>query len=65
MEYYKNLWNMENIAKFKGICPLYCEYVVEGIDYKTVQVALRDHILDEYEGNIRKSYMKKAKGKKS
>lgn len=49
----------------RNMPPLYCEYVVEGIDYKTVQVALRDHILDEYEGNIRKSYMKKAKGKKS
>ncbi len=52
------------MAKYKGKCP-YCEYVVEDIDYKTVQVALRDHILEKHKEEIHKKLMENEKMKKA
>ena len=52
------------MTKYIGKC-WYCEYVIEGTDYRTVQVTLRDHILNEHGEEARKRWMKSEKMKKA
>jgi len=60
----KNFNEVMNVVKYKGKC-WYCEYVIEGTDYRTVQVTLRDHILNEHGEEARKRWMKSEKMKKA